>query len=135
MRAIEHIRQLIEKDVFDYTQLMHVLAEYSKPRDAVSSLRPIVPSYHRPIVPSFFHHPLPHPRSIVLSSYRSIVLSSYHLIVLSPRRLVAPSPRLSFVLSFYRSLPYSPNQLTQLLSVRSSGFFLFFSPFPVFRNP
>jgi len=38
MRAIEHIRQLIEKDVFDYTQLMHVLAEYSKPRDAVSSL-------------------------------------------------------------------------------------------------
>ena len=38
MRAIEHIRQLIEKDVFDYTQLMHVLAEYSKPRDVVSSL-------------------------------------------------------------------------------------------------
>ena len=38
MRAIEQIRQLIEKDVFDYTQLMHVLAEYSKPRDAVSSL-------------------------------------------------------------------------------------------------
>ena len=38
MRAIEHIRQGIEKDVFDYTQLMHVLAEYRKPRDAVSSL-------------------------------------------------------------------------------------------------
>lgn len=38
MRAIEHIRQLIEKDVFDYTQLIHVLAEYRKPRDAVSSL-------------------------------------------------------------------------------------------------
>ena len=38
MRAIEHIRQLIEKDVFDYTQLMHVLTEYSKPRDVVSSL-------------------------------------------------------------------------------------------------
>ena len=38
MRAIEHIRQFIEKDVFDYTQLMHVLAEYSKPRDVVSSL-------------------------------------------------------------------------------------------------
>ena len=38
MRAIEHIRQLIEKDVFDYTQLIHVLAEYRKPRDVVSSL-------------------------------------------------------------------------------------------------
>lgn len=38
MRAIEHIRQLIEKDVFDYTQLMHVLAEYRKPRDVVSAL-------------------------------------------------------------------------------------------------
>ena len=38
MRAIEHIRQLIEKDVFDYTQLMLVLAEYSKPRDVVTSL-------------------------------------------------------------------------------------------------
>jgi len=38
MRAIEHIRQLIEKDVFDYTQLIHVLAEYRKPRDAISSL-------------------------------------------------------------------------------------------------
>ena len=38
MRAIEHIRQLIEKDVFDYTQLIHVLAEYRKPRDVVSAL-------------------------------------------------------------------------------------------------
>lgn len=38
MRAIEHIRQLIEEDVFDYTQLMHALAEYRKPRDVVSSL-------------------------------------------------------------------------------------------------
>ena len=38
MRAIEHIWQLIEEDVFDYTQLMHALAEYRKPRDVVSSL-------------------------------------------------------------------------------------------------
>lgn len=38
MRAIEHIRQLIEEDVFDYTQLMHALVEYRKPRDVVSSL-------------------------------------------------------------------------------------------------
>lgn len=38
MRAIEHIRQAIQQDVFDYTQLMHALGKYRKPRDVVSSL-------------------------------------------------------------------------------------------------
>ena len=38
MRAIEHIRTTIEQDVFDYTQLMHVLSHYKKPRDVVSKL-------------------------------------------------------------------------------------------------
>jgi len=38
MRAIEHIRQKIEQDVFDYNQLMHVLSHYMKPRDVVSTL-------------------------------------------------------------------------------------------------
>lgn len=38
MRAIEHIRQLITEDIFDYTQLMHALEEYRKPRDVVSVL-------------------------------------------------------------------------------------------------
>lgn len=38
MNAIEHIRHTIEQDVFDYTQLMHVLSHYRKPRDVVSLL-------------------------------------------------------------------------------------------------
>ena len=38
MRVIEHIRQKIETEVFNYTQLTDLLREYSKPRDAISSL-------------------------------------------------------------------------------------------------
>jgi predicted transcriptional regulator of viral defense system len=38
VKAILHIRQSIQQDVFDYTQLMDALKEYSKPRDIVSSL-------------------------------------------------------------------------------------------------
>ena len=38
MRAIDQIRQKIEAEVFDYTQLMHELREYKKPRDVISSL-------------------------------------------------------------------------------------------------
>lgn len=38
MRAIENIRQKIEQEVFDYTQLISLLDEYKKPRDVISSL-------------------------------------------------------------------------------------------------
>lgn len=38
MTAIEKVRALIPEDVFDYTQLMSVLADYSKPRDTVTRL-------------------------------------------------------------------------------------------------
>lgn len=38
MTAIEKIRQAIEGEVFDYTQLMDALKEYKKPRDAVSKV-------------------------------------------------------------------------------------------------
>ncbi|MDP4117468.1 MAG: hypothetical protein Q8903_15140, partial [Bacteroidota bacterium] len=36
MRAIEYIRQKIEFEVFDYTQLMSLLRNYKKPKDAIS---------------------------------------------------------------------------------------------------
>lgn len=38
MRPIENIRQKIEQEVFDYTQLISLLDEYKKPRDVISSL-------------------------------------------------------------------------------------------------
>jgi hypothetical protein len=38
MTPIEQIRSQIEGDSFDYSQLMHVLSNYRKPRDAVTSL-------------------------------------------------------------------------------------------------
>ena len=38
MSVIEHIRQSIGQEVFDYTQLMHTLSNYNKPRDVVTSL-------------------------------------------------------------------------------------------------
>lgn len=38
MRAIEHIRASIGQEIFDYTQLMHCLSGYSKPRDAVTKM-------------------------------------------------------------------------------------------------
>ena len=38
MTSIEHIRQLIDQEIFDYTQLMMALKEYRKPRDVVSDL-------------------------------------------------------------------------------------------------
>jgi hypothetical protein len=38
MTAIEKVRSLIDHDVFDYTQLMSALSDYSKPRDTVTSL-------------------------------------------------------------------------------------------------
>lgn len=38
MRAIEKIRQNIEREVFDYTQLISLLNEYRKPRDVITSL-------------------------------------------------------------------------------------------------
>lgn len=36
MSAIEIIRQTIDEDVFDYTQLINALKNYKKPRDAIS---------------------------------------------------------------------------------------------------
>jgi hypothetical protein len=38
MRTIEKIRQNIEQEVFDYTQLISLLNDYRKPRDAISLL-------------------------------------------------------------------------------------------------
>ena len=38
MTAIEKIRSEIDRDVFDYTQLMSVLQDYKKPRDTVTRL-------------------------------------------------------------------------------------------------
>ena len=38
MNAIEKLRFSIVKDIFDYTQLMSVLSDYSKPRDTVTRL-------------------------------------------------------------------------------------------------
>ena len=38
MGIIEHIRASIGQEIFDYTQLMHCLSDYSKPRDAVTKL-------------------------------------------------------------------------------------------------
>jgi len=38
MSAIEQIRKAVSQDVFDYTQLMHALNNYSKPRDVVTLL-------------------------------------------------------------------------------------------------
>ena len=38
MIPIEQIRSKIEGECFDYSQLMHVLSNYRKPRDSVSSL-------------------------------------------------------------------------------------------------
>ena len=38
MTSIEQIRQLIDQEIFDYTQLMMALKEYRKPRDVVSDL-------------------------------------------------------------------------------------------------
>lgn len=38
MTSIEKVRLSIEREVFDYTQLMDALKEYKKPRDAVSIL-------------------------------------------------------------------------------------------------
>jgi hypothetical protein len=38
MNSIEQIRQVIDQEIFDYTQLMMALKEYRKPRDVVSSL-------------------------------------------------------------------------------------------------
>jgi len=38
MRVIEKIRQNIEQEIFDYTQLMFLLEDYRKPRDVISSL-------------------------------------------------------------------------------------------------
>jgi hypothetical protein len=38
MTAIEKIRSIISREIFDYTQLMSVLSEYSKPRDVVTRL-------------------------------------------------------------------------------------------------
>lgn len=38
MRAIKQLRNQISEDIFDYTQVMHVLSEYKKPRDVVTRL-------------------------------------------------------------------------------------------------
>ena len=38
MKAIEEIRDKVLGDVFDYTQLMHILSHYSKPHDVVTIL-------------------------------------------------------------------------------------------------
>jgi hypothetical protein len=38
MTPIEHLRSTIEKDIFDYTQLMFGLSDYKKPRDVVTRL-------------------------------------------------------------------------------------------------
>jgi hypothetical protein len=38
MTSIEQIRQNIDQEIFDYTQLMMVLSEYRKPRDVVTDL-------------------------------------------------------------------------------------------------
>ena len=38
MNSIEKIRKEIDQEIFDYTQLMIALKDYSKPRDAVSGL-------------------------------------------------------------------------------------------------
>jgi len=38
MTAIEQIRVQIDKEVFDYSQLMHALSGYKKPRDVVTNL-------------------------------------------------------------------------------------------------
>ena len=38
MKAITKLRERIESDYFDYTQLMEVLSNYKKPRDVVTSL-------------------------------------------------------------------------------------------------
>jgi hypothetical protein len=38
MIPIEQIRKMIEGEIFDYSQLMHVLSHYRKPRDTVSIL-------------------------------------------------------------------------------------------------
>lgn len=38
MNSIEHIRSVIDQDIFDYTQLMLALTEYRKPRDLLTSL-------------------------------------------------------------------------------------------------
>lgn len=38
MSAIELIRKSVTAEVFDYTQLMHVLGNYTKPRDVVTNL-------------------------------------------------------------------------------------------------
>lgn len=38
MIAIEQIRQVIDQEIFDYTQLTMALKEYRKPRDVVSAL-------------------------------------------------------------------------------------------------
>ena len=38
MNPIEHIRKLIDQDVFDYQVLMWALSDYQKPRDVVTRL-------------------------------------------------------------------------------------------------
>ena len=38
MRAIELIRSKIDQEIFDYTQLTQVLANYKKPRDVITQL-------------------------------------------------------------------------------------------------
>lgn len=38
MRAIELIRSKIDQEIFDYTQLIQVLADYKKPRDVITQL-------------------------------------------------------------------------------------------------
>ncbi len=38
MNSIEHVRNVIDQEVFDYTQLMLALTDYRKPRDLLTSL-------------------------------------------------------------------------------------------------